>query len=339
LLKGNSILKKVNFIIILLCAVSAGVFGQKTTIYTHQNATYNTALELYDKEKFSAAQEKFEAVLTQIVDHKSEVAVNAQYYHALCGLELFNIDAENLLIEFLFAYPGSPKVKLAYFHLGRYQFRKKKYEKATEWFNKIDIYDLDSEELAEYYFKSGYSYFQEEKFEEASKSFYEIKDAATKYAAPSSYYYGHIAYLQQKYQAALETFLSLSKDDKFGPIVPYYITQIYFLQKKYDKVIEYAPELLANSIPKRAPEIARLLGDAYYNTQQYEEAIPYLERFHKEKAYNARLEDKYQLGYAYFKTDKFKPAIKWLKKSIAKKDSLSQAAPYHLAECYLKIGE
>jgi len=315
------------------------VSGQKTTIYTHQNASYNTALELYDKEKFSAAQEKFASVLKQIDDKKSEVAVNSQYYHAICGLNLFNIDAENLLIEFIFAYPESPKVKLAYYHLGRYKFRKKKYDEALDWFAKIDIYDLDDDELAEYHFKIGYSYFKENELDKASKSLYEIKDADTKYTAPARYYYAHIAYLQKKYESALQTFLSLSDNEKFAPIVPYYITQIYFLQKKYDKVIEYAPALLEKAIPKRFAEIARLLGEAYYNTDKFNEAIPHLKRYHKEKAYAANRADKYQLGYAYYKVDSCGLAIKWLKKSIAKNDSLSQAAHYHLAECYLKTGE
>lgn len=293
-------------------------------------------MELFDKEKFSAAQEKFSSVLKNTTDKKSEVAVNARYYHAICGLELFNIDAENLLIEFIYAYPESPKVKLAYFHLGRYKFRKKKYDETLNWLAKIDLYDLTSEELAEYHFKKGYSYFMEDDFDNASKSLYEIKDADTKYTAPARYYYAHIAYLQQKYEPALQTFLMLSENEKFGPIVPYYITQIYYLQEKYDKVIEYAPALLETAIPKRAPEIARLIGESYYKTKKYSEAIPYLKRFQKETPYKSNRFDKYQLGYAYYKTDSCDLAIDWFKKSINKKDSLSQAAHYHLAECYLK---
>ena len=332
-------MKKILLILVLICSVSTISFGQKTTIYTHQNASYNTALELYDKEKFSAAQEQFNQVLKQIDDRKSEVAVNSQYYQAICGLKLFNLDAENLLIEFIYAYPESPKVKLAYYHLGLYKFRQKKYDEALIWFAKIDIYDLDDDELAEYHFKTGYSYFKEDQLDKASKALYEIKDADTKYTAPSRYYYAHIAYQQKKYESALQTFLSLSDNEKFAPIVPYYITQIYFLQKKYDKIIEYAPALLEKAIPKRAPEIARLLGEAYYNTGKFTEAIPYLKRFHKEKTHAANRADNYQLGYAYYKIDSCDLAIKWLKKSIAKNDSISQAAHYHLAECYLKTGE
>ena len=332
-------LKRLIHIIILLCSINAIVYGQKTTIYTHENASYNSALELYDKEKYSAAQEKFRIVLKNIDDKKSEIAVNSQYYHALCGLKLFNINAENLLIEFIYSYPESPKVKMAYFHLGRYKFRKKKYGEALYWFAKIDIYDLTDDELAEYHFKMGYSYFKEDELEKASKSFYEIKDADTKYTSPARYYYAHIAYLQKKYESALQTFLSLSDDEKFSPIVPYYITQIYYLQKKYDELIAYAPALLEKAIPKRAAEISRLLGEAYYNTEKFNKAIPYLKRYHKEKPYDANRSDKYQLGYAYYKSDSCDLAIKWFKKAIAKKDSLSQVAHYHLAECYLKTNE
>lgn len=332
-------LKKLIVVIILFCSLNINVFGQKTTIYVHDNATYNSALELYDKEKFSAAQEKFSLVLKQIDDKKSEVAVNSQYYLALCGLELFNTDAENLLIEFIYAYPESPKVKLAYFHLGRYKFRQKKYDEALDWFAKLDVYDLDEEELAEYHFKVGYSYFMEEDYDKASKSLYEIKDADTKHTAPARYYYAHIAYLQKKYEPALQTFLLLSNDEKFSEIVPYYITQIYYLQGKYDDVISYAPPLLENAIPKRAAEIARLLGESYYRTNRYAEAIPYLLRFQKEKTYDATREDKYELGFAYFKSDSCDLAIDWFKKAIAKEDSLTQTAHYHLAECYLKLGD
>ncbi|WP_170227933.1 tetratricopeptide repeat protein [Vicingus serpentipes] len=330
-------IKYLILVLIVNSVSSIALFAQKTTIYTHEISTYNSASELFDKEKYSAAQDKFADVLKTISDKKSEVAVNAKYYHALCGLRLFNTDAENLFIEFINEYPESPKVKLAYFYLGTYHFRGKKYDEALAWFAKIDAYDLSPEELAEYHFKKGYSYFINESYDEASKEFYEIKDVDNKYAAPAKYYYAHVAYLQQKYESSLETFLQLNSNPKFSPITPYYITQIYYLQKKYDKLIEYAPALLDTAIPNRTPEIARLIGESYYRSNKFNEAIPYLKRYQKEKPYEASRADQYQLGYALYKADSCDQAIEWFKKSINENDSISQTAHYHLAECYLKL--
>lgn len=332
-------LKNLWVLIVFVSVFSIKLNAQKTTIYTSDVAKYNNAMELFDKEKFSAAQNQFEEILKSSTDNKSELNVNAKYYQALCALMLFNTDAENLFIEFINQYPESPKVKMAYFYLGTYHFRGKKYEEALAWFNKIDTYDLSPEEQAEYHFKVGYCYFDGEKFEEAAKQFYEIKDTDNKYSAPAKYYYAHIAYLQKKYESSLETFLLLNNDPKFSPITPYYITQIYYLQNKYDKLIEYAPALLDTAIPKRAPEIARLLGEAYYRTNKFSEAIPYLKRYQKEKPYDATREEQYQLGYALYKTDSCDQAIEWFKKSIDENDSISQAAHYHLAECYLKTNQ
>ncbi len=324
---------------LFLSSFSVKLNAQKTTIYTSNVANYNNAMELIDKEKFSAAQHQFEEILKTSTDNKSEITVNAKYYQALCALMLFNTDAENLFIEFINQYPESPKVKMAYFYLGTYHFRGKKYEEALAWFHKIDTYDLSPEEQSEYRFKVGYCHFEGEQYEDAAKQFYEIKDTDNKYSAPAKYYYAHIAYLQKKYESSLSTFLQLNNDPKFSTITPYYISQIYYLQNKYDQLIEYAPALLDTAIPKRAPEIARLLGEAYYRTNKFSEAIPYLKRYQNEKPYEATRAEQYQLGYALYKTDSCEQAIEWLKKSIDENDSISQTAHYHLAECYLKTNQ
>lgn len=330
--------RKIN-VLIVFCLLSINLIGQKTTIYTHENETYNSALELFDKEKYGAAQEKFASTLKIIEDNKSEITVNAKYYHAICGLNLFNADAEGLLIEFINEYQESPKVKLAYFHLGRYKFRKKRYDDAIKWFTEIDLYDLNDDELAEYYFKVGYSHFMEEDLDKASKAFYEIKDSNTKYAPPARYYYAHIAYLKKQYQSSLQAFKLLEKEEKFAAIVPYYISQIYYLQKKYAELIKYAPPLLKEANLKRSSEIARLIGEAYYQKEDYVKAIPYLKEYSEKSRFSISRINQYQMGYAYYKSDSCKQAIKWFEKSITKEDSISQTAHYQLAECYLKLGE
>ena len=81
-------------------------------------------------------------------------------------------------------------------------------------------------------------------YEEARIAFYEIKDKDQKYSTPATYYYAHIAYVQQNYETALNGFIKLSNDETFSPVVPYYITQIYYLQKRWDELLKYAPPLL-----------------------------------------------------------------------------------------------
>src|ERR1700752_3567516 len=181
--------------------------AQKTIIYTHNDAEFQTAIELFQKEKYGAAQKAFLNVIKLSPDPKSLVHIDAEYYNAICAIELFNKDGELYLKQFIYDHPESPKVKSAYFYLGKYNYRKKKWRDAIDWFGKVDIYDLTTEELSEFYFKRGYSLFNVDKLSEAKKDFYEIKDVDNKYAGAAKYYYAHISYQEKNYETALTDFL------------------------------------------------------------------------------------------------------------------------------------
>ena len=79
------------------------------------------------------------------------------------------------------------------------------------------------------------------------------------------------------YQSSLISFKQLLNDDKFGAIVPYYISQIYFFQKEYNSLIEFAEPLSENVIASRKSEINRLLAEAYYRLGNFSNAIKYFE--------------------------------------------------------------
>src|SRR6185369_9923706 len=131
-------------------------------------------------------------------------------------------------------------------NLARYNYRKKKFKEAKDYFNYVDVYDLTPEEKAELRFKRGYSYFElsqkgdnepteattdnkspnEIKFnaytnpsflDSAKKDLYDIKDIDTRYTYPAKFYYSHIAYTQQNYETALQGFLQIKNDEDFGP--------------------------------------------------------------------------------------------------------------------------
>jgi TolA-binding protein len=306
--------------------------AQKTTIYLDPDMEYKTGLELFDKKKYGAALKSFQNTIDKNKNQKSLARIDAEYYAAACAIELFHKDGEWRMRNFIEANPESNKVKWAYFYLGKSAFRKKKYEETINHLEKVETYDLSKEDLAELYFKRGYSYLETGNKEKAKSDLFEIKDIDNKYAHPANYYYSHIAYLEKNYSTALEGFTRLLNNETFGSIVPYYIAQIYFLQEKYDDVIRVAPPLLndTNHVQKKA-EINQIIGESYFNKKDYTNAIPYLL---KHNPYSTQ--DFYQIGYAYYKIGDCPNAIINLEKATTNKDSLAQNAFYHLADCYLK---
>jgi len=143
-----------------------------------------------------------------------------------------------------------------------------------------------------------------------------------------------ILYGEKKYESALAGFQKLEKDPTFGAVVPYYIAQIYYLQHKYNDVLTYVPALLDSASPKRAPEIARIIGESYFKQNKYKESIPYLERYRKTAALNRS--DSYELGFAYYMSGDDDQAINSFKNAVGADDSLAQNAWYHMGNCYLK---
>lgn len=319
---------------LLLMFLSMTGYSQKTFIY--DNTDMKSAIDLFEKQKYGVAQNMFQEIIKTEPDLSKKA--DAQYYSAICAIELFNADAEYQLTKFIENNPESDKIKTAYFQMGRFLCREKKYKNSIIWFDKVDKYDLKKNELAEYYFKCGYSYFVMNDFEKAVKCFYEIKDSDSEYADASLYYYSHINYGNQNYETALIGFKKLTNNEQFVPIMPYYIAQIYYLQEKYDAVIEYAPKILDSATTKRGPEIARIIGESYYRTNRFKEAIPYLEMY-DEKVDAYKREDAYQLAYAYYKISDFKKAAKHFEEVLDYKDKLSQNVFYHLGDCFMKSGE
>ena len=312
--------------------------AQRTLFYTNPDQDYYLGLELFSKEKYGAAMDHFTRVMDMYGGNYSEIAKNAEFYHALCAVKLYNNNAEYLLLRFIGRYPESPRINHAYLELGKFVYEKKNFNTALKWFDFVDQYDLSEDERYEYLFKKGYSSFQRKEYAQARVSFFEIKDTDNKYALPATYYYAHIAYEQENYETALENFLELSDDETFSPIVPYYVSQIYYLQKKWDDVIRYAPPLLETVIERRYGEVSRIIGEAYFHTEQYEEALPYLEKYHELTGGVSR-QDKYQIGFSYYMTENYTKAEEYFKSVSLGRDELSQSAQYHLADCYLQLNQ
>jgi TolA-binding protein len=309
--------------------------AQQSLVHENGNSNFRNALDLYGKEKFLPAQKYFEKTIIEITDIHSEVRIDAEYYSALCAVELFHSNASTLLKQFIEEHPESSHSVEAYFNLAKFQFRKKRYEDVLDYLANIEVLDLEEVQHAEYYFKRGYSHFELDELDEAAKYFYEIKDSDNPYVAAARYYYAHISYKKKKYSVASENFDKIKSDPQFGSLVPYYMTQIYYLQQKYEQLITYAPAVLDSAPPKRENEIRKLIGNAYYELKEYDKSISYLETYLKRNTGTS--EDFYQLGFANYKTKNYSEAIKNLQKSVAENDTLAQNAYYYIGESNIKL--
>ncbi len=325
-------MKKILFL--LLCWQMTLVYAQQTVIYTDAENKYRLALELFNKQKYGAAQKEFDATAVS-KDISLDAKLNSAYLAAKCAVELFNKDAEYRLLKFMKDFPESARYSEAQFELGKYYYKLRRWKKSIEWFDKIEANSLSQSDRDEYYFKTGYAYYMISGYDKSAKAFFNVKDGNSKYASAAQYYYAHMMYVSKNYETALKCFLKLQDSESFGGVAPYYITQIYYLQGKYDEVLKYAPPLMDSASTKNAMEIGRMIGESNYRKENYKEAIPYITDYEKNSGAATRV-DYYQLGYCYARIGDCDKAIPYFKRVADRDDSLAQYGYYQLADCFLK---
>lgn len=316
-------------------AVTVG-YAQRTNVYVEPEVIYREGLELFQKEKYAAAQPKFEEFLALKKPTAAGTRALAAYLDAVCAVELFHEDGEAKLTHFLATYPESPLTVKAQFQLGKLKFRKREFKEAIQRFQETDADLLSRDEWYEYKYKLGYSYFMVGQNKQAQPLFREIKDSKNLYAVPATYYYAHICYEEKKYDEALTNFRKIENEKAFAGMVPYYVVQIYYLQKKYDDVISYGQALTDTAKGKNIVPVYRIMAESYYVKDNDAKAIEFYTRF-LENGQTLEREGTYKLGRAYYNTGKYAEASDKLASVTGEEDSLAQNAWYTLADCYLKL--
>jgi TolA-binding protein len=325
-----------HILVLVILFLQTSNYAQKSAIYLDADATYKKAIDLFDRQQYVAAQKHFLDYLSLPPNANTLLGINAEYYIAASAIELFHKDGEWRMKQFIEKHPESTRLNSAYYYLGKNNFRKKKYDECIDYFEKIDTYKLDKDQLSELRFKRGYSYLEGNNLVKAKADLYEIKDIDNKYAFPANYYYSHIAYKEKNYETAMSGFKRLVNDETFGTVVPYYITQISFIQGKYEQVVKDAPALLNDSNQvQKAGEINRMIGESYFNLKDYKNALTYLQK--TDLAGGMNPQGNYALGYCYYKSLDYSNAIKNFEKVTESKDSLAQNAWYHIADCHVKL--
>lgn len=337
-------MKKILTIMALLAlAVPANLLmAQRETSDQRQDALYRQATDLYQKQKYAAAQQIYDQIAAESEGRTNLSTADAAYFAAVCSEMLDNNDASFRLEEFLRLYPQSSRCDMARFYLGNFYYARGDYERALEYYRAVDAKEVEFNHRGEYNFKKGYCYFQKGDTRRAADLFSQQVGGKSKYAASSLYYYSHILYMNGQYDLALRNFRELQKDRKFAKIAPSYIARIYYYLGKDDELLELAPELLKDRDAFKRSEIHQMVGEVYFNRGEYNRAI---EQYRAQSAELAReqgggctpQDNDYQIGYSYYMLGQYDTAATYLEKKIACNDSVAQNALYVLGDCYIHL--
>lgn len=320
-------------VLLVLSLAFASMRGQETRIYTHEQKTYQQALDLYHKKQYQAAQTLFEKVRAMTSDE--ETRANSAYFIANAAVRLNQLGADRLMEDFVEEYPTSTRRNTAFMDVADYYFDNRRYPYALKWYKKVDPNSLDRQERERYDFNLGYSLFNSKKAAEAERYFQRVENSQ-KYGSQAKYYLGYIAYQQDDYQEANERFDLISDQELLREKLSYYQADMNFKLGKFDEAIAQAKKQLPRSDRKEISELNKIIGESYFNLGQYGNAISFLEQY-KGKGGRWSNTDYYLLGYSYYKERDYANAIGQFNKIIDGTDPVAQNAYYHLAECYLKL--
>lgn len=335
-------MKKILFIVTLsLITFNFSLsYAQKATPADRQRELFRRASDLFQKQKYAAAQQLFDQIVGE--NHADLTASDAAYYAAVCSEKLDNNDASYRLEEFLRLYPQSGRSHMARFYLGNFYYSRGDYNKALTCYRQIDAKEVEYNHRSEYNFKTGYCWFQKGDMQKASACFSQQVGGQSKYRNSSLYYYAHIQYENGQYELALKNFQQLQQDRKFAKIVPSYIARIYYYLGREDELLEMAPQLLADRDAFRKNEVHQMVGEVYFNRGEYTKALEHYRQVDRDarSAENCTPQDNdYQVGYCYYMAGNYDSAAACLLRKTTCDDSVTQNALYVLGDCYLKLGQ
>ena len=208
-------------IIFLFVAISFSyqVLAQRSATYTSNLVDYQKALSLYNNQQYLASQ----ALFTNIKKTTKEEILESDcaYYIANCAVRLNQINADQLIEDFVEEYPTSTKRNTAFIDVADYYYANGKYAYARKWYDKVDENALGKNEKQRYYFNNGYTAFVANQYKDAKKYLSKV-ESSNEYGSQAKYYIGFMAYQGDDYDQANEYFDQVSDQERYKEKLSYY---------------------------------------------------------------------------------------------------------------------
>lgn len=261
----------------------------------------------------------------------------ADYYIALASIKLNLPEAEVRILKFVNTYKPDPFAEKALIDVAGYYFDQRDYDKAYDYYDKVDINNVSQEQRSEVLFKKGYVLFDKNQYGKARSYFEPIQNVKNEHYLPTNYYLAMCHYYQGNYEAAIPYLEKVSESRRYNRFIPSYLAQIYYQMGQYEKIIDYAPEKLDDSHVQEKDQIAYVLGLSYLQEENYEKALPLLEQYGRSNTLST--EDHYQIAYCRYKIGDYDGAIQGFKKVSDENNKMGQNANLFLAHSFIKLDD
>jgi TolA-binding protein len=327
--------KKSILSLVFAISFSFQIVAQQSATYTSNLVDYQKALSLYNNQQYRAAQAMFSRV--KKTADEDILQSNCAYYIANCAVRLNQQNADQLIEDFVKAYPTSTKRNTAFVDVADYYFENSKYAYASKWYKKVDDNALARKEQEKFYFNYGYTAFVTKNYRIAKKYLNKV-ETSQEFGSQAKYYIGFMAYEGDDYDSANAYFDQVSDQERYKEKLSYYQADLNFKLGKFEKAIALAKARLDSSDDNAVSELSKIIGESHFNLGQYAEAIPSLKAY-KGKRGKWNNTDFYQLGYAYYKQKDYEKAISEFNKIVGGNNGIAQNAYYHLGESYINLNK
>ncbi len=298
---------------------------------------YRRALSLYEAGKYGAARMELGKAQREQPMRGALSQEDMRYLGAMCEARLGEPDGLELLDAFLMDYPNSVYSNDIRFETGCVHYLAGDWAAARDAFLAVNPYELSTSRADEYYFKSGHALFE---LGDPDRAYAALRQVSTtgEYASNALYFTSYIDYERGNYTVAKRGFTALAGDAVYGKVVPFYLLHIEFLQGNYEYVTSHGDALMATATSPRDREIAHLMAESWFHLRDYSRVVGYMDKYRALGGEMGR-QDFYNLGYSLYTQQNYRPAADALVGAAGVDDQLGQNASYHLAGCYLKLGD
>lgn len=312
-------------------------YGAGASPLPEGRAHFERGRELYALGRWADARTEFAAVCGAVPQPEPSLCAEADYYLAMCAMELREEGAGQRLADFLRRNPESVYANDAEFALASLHCTAERYDDALRAFERVDYATLSPEHRQRYDIRMGYIRFRQGDYDDALRYFRRIPSSG-EYADHALYYISYIAYARGDSATAKAGFTELSRSAAYGAVAPFYLLQIEYNEGNYRYVVTTGGELIDRAAGERRTELERIVAEGWFHLGEYARAEEFLDAYRRDSGAMGRNEN-YLLGYSLYRQARYDEARPYLQQVCGADDALTQNASYHLADCYLRGGD